>query len=223
MKSGKDLNAAMGLLGWTIDTLVERSGVSKPTISSLKNVETEEELEKFNNRTLKKIINAINKGGVRFIENGVERVTYPVYFTKGNTHEEAYLELLKDAYEHLMDFPLDKRELLIMYSDDRVSPPSVNNMYKSMRGDGIRMRQMIMEGNTYLLGATDEYRYIPKGMFINRVTLIYGDRVANETGNVLNGIIREDEIQAETQRNNFNIMWQTLKKPSESSANERFE
>jgi len=220
MKNGYHLNAALGLLDWTIDKLVSESGVSKPTISALKNARSDDDLEKFNVRTVNKIVSAINKAGVRFTDNGVEYNHYPIFFTKGHTHEEAFLELLKDAHEHLLT--KNNPELLLMHSDDRVSPKSVISLYKKMRNDGIKMRQLVKEGNRYLLGDLDEYRYIPEKRFMNRVTLIYGDRVANETSDVLQGIIRQDPIQADIQRNNFNLLWDTLNKPKESTADERF-
>ena len=81
---------------------------------------------------------------------------------------------------------------------------------------------MIEEGNTHILGPLEEYRYIPKGFFINRVTLVYSDRIANETSNVLRASIRVDPINAEIQRNTFNMLWSILRQPGETTANERF-
>ena len=217
MKNGRQLTAARALLNWTLDDLAKKSDVARATIARVENNEVSP-----NSSTLNKIIHAINQAGVKFTENGVETIDYPVFMTSGKTHEEAYLELLKDARKHLNDVNVQNKELLIMYSDDQVSSTPVNNVYREMRQNGIRMRQMIKEGNTYLLGHIDEYRYIPKELFINRVTLIYGNRVANETSDVLHGVIREDSLQAEIQRNNFNILWNFLNKPTESTARERF-
>jgi hypothetical protein len=221
MKNGNDLKAAMGLLDWKIDDLVQYSGISKPTISAINQSKTSEEMEKFNLKTINSIISSINNAGVRFTEHGVERINYPVYFTSGDTHEEAYLELLRDARRHLSNF--ENPELLIMYADDRVSPTSVNSIYREMRNNGVKMRQLVREGNTYLMGDISEYRYVPKDNFVNRVALIYGNRFANETGDVLKGIIHEDSVQARIQRNNFNMLWDNLAQPEESTADERFE
>lgn len=85
------------------------------------------------------------------------------------------------------------------------------------------MRQMIEEGNTYIIGPLEEYRCIPKDKFINRVTLIYGDRTASETASVLRGAIRIDKVQAEIQRNTFEILWSVLEQPTKTTADERFE
>ncbi|MCB1320484.1 MAG: hypothetical protein KDK34_09540, partial [Leptospiraceae bacterium] len=132
----------------------------------------------------------------------------------------AYLQLLNDAYAHLKE--QKNKELLIMYADDSVSPPSVNNFYRMMRADGIRMRQLVEAGNTYIIGPLDEYRYIPKPYFINRVTLIYGDRIAWESGDVLKTIVRVDPVGTEIQRNTFNLLWSVLDKPVTTTAKEHF-
>ena len=170
-------------------------------------------------RTQNKLIRALEKEGLVFTSTGIEERN-PIFFVEGSTHEEAYLKLLKDAFDHLHSHK--NKELLIMYGDDRVSPPSVNALYREMRAAGITMRQMIEEGNTYIIGPLEEYRCIPKDKFINRVTLIYGDRTASETASVLRGAIRIDKVQAEIQRNTFEVLWSVLNQPTKTTADERF-
>lgn len=159
--------------------------------------------------------------GVEFTENdGVKRNLNPIFFIETDTHEETYLKILEDVSEQLKGHK--NPELLIMYSDDKVSSKKVNDKYRQMRNEGIKMRQLIEEGNTYMMGPLEEYRYIKKGFFINRVTLVYGDRIANETSNVLRASIRVDPINAEIQRNTFNMLWSILEQPVGSTSNERF-
>ena len=130
------------------------------------------------------------------------------------------MKLLEDAYEHLKT--VDNPELLIMFADDKVSPKSVNDMYRKIRAAGFKMRQLIEEGNNYIMGPLREYRYIPKEFFINRVTLVYGNRIANESADVCRGIIRVDPVNAKIQSNMFDILWHTLKQPTETIADEHF-
>lgn len=199
----------------TQEQLADLSGVSAVTISRL-----EAGNDQPSARTQARILRAFEKQGIRFNEHGFEMTDTPVFFVEGDTHEKAYLQLLEDAHEHLRT--VKNPELLIMYADDRVSPPSVNDMYRAMRAEGIRMRQMIEQGNTHILGPLDEYRYVPKGYFINRVKLIYGERIATETSSVLRGIVRVDPINAEIERNSFNMLWSVLDQPTETTADERF-
>lgn len=221
MKKGTHLKAALELLKWSYADLIEKSGVSKPTIVKMANVETMAELESFNLSKINAVIKTIEREGIEFTNRGPLEDDFPVYTTEGATHEEAYIALLNDAYEHLKT--IDNPELLIQYADDKVSPPAVNDIYKSMRKDGIKMRQMVKQGNEYLLFPLDEYRYIPAKNFKNRVILIYGDRIANETASVLKGKISIDPVQADIQRNNFNMLWDQLDKPEKSIADERFD
>lgn len=207
--------AARGILDWSQPDLAEKSDVHVQTISSF-----EHETGTPTKKTLEKIMHAFEKAGIEFTKNGLEKIEYPVVNIEGKTHEETYLKILEDVYEHLKN--IENPELLLMYSDNRVSPPSVNSMYRKMRKHGVKMRQLIEEGNDYIIGPLKEYRYIPKKFFINRVTLIYGDRIANETGDVLRAIIRIDPINAKIQRNSFNMLWDVLKQPTHTSAPEDF-
>ena len=38
------------------------------------------------------------------------------------------------------------------------------------------MRSLVREGDTYLMGKLDEYRYLPEMFFHNSTTVIYGDK-----------------------------------------------
>lgn len=209
------IKAARAILDLSQSALAEAAELSVPGIQRLEAKETSP-----NTRTQDKLIRALKKRGIVFTEKGIEYEQYPIYFTEGKDHEDAYLKLLEDAYEHLLT--VKDPELLIMFADDKVSPPSVNDMYRKMRENGIKMRQFIQEGNDYILGPLEEYRYIPAQYFINRVTLIYGDRIANETADVTKGVIKVDPVNAEIQRNTFNILWQLLEQPQETVSDERF-
>lgn len=113
-------------------------------------------------------------------------------------------------------------EYLTMCADDKVSTADVNNRLKKIRNAGIRMRQLVQEGNTYLMGPTKEYRYIPKEQFRNNVSLIYGDKVAVCTEHGTKAVVFKDADLAATWRNIFDVMWNKLQEPKESTARERF-
>lgn len=207
------IRAARALLNLKQEELASASDVSVPTLQRI------EAGEDGNTRTQSKLRHALHQMGIVFTADGISWQKFPVLHTSGATHEEAYMQLLIDAHEHLKT--AKNRELLIMYADDKVSPPSVNDKYRAMRADGIKMRQMIREGNEYIIGPLDEYRYLPKAYFANRVTLIYGDRVANETADVHQGLIRVDPLNADIQRNTFNLLWTMLKQPERTIAHEQ--
>ena len=183
MPSIEQIRAARALLDWSQTDLADKAGLSQTGIARLENG-----THTPNTLTLDKIVNALEKQGIHFTAKGLEKNEYPVYNTSADTHEKAYLKLLEDAHEHLLT--LEDPELLIMFSDDSVSSPAVNQKYRQMRQDNIKIRQLIKQGNTYIVGPLKEYRYIPEKYFINRVTLVYGERVANESTDVCQGVIR---------------------------------
>ncbi len=209
------IRSARAYLNWSQEKLAQESDLSLQGIQKVERAETQPTA-----RTQAKIVRAFEKQGVNFTDKGIEYQEYPVIFVQGNSHENCYFQLLEDAFEHLKD--RKNPELLIMYADDKVSPPSVNDFYRKMRAAGIRMRQLIQEGNTYIIGPLDEYRYVPKEFFINRVTLIYGDRISNETSDFHRALIKVDPVNADIQRNTFNMLWSILEKPTMSTADERF-
>lgn len=215
MNISEKIRAARALLNWKQEELAAASGVS---VASIRKIELNETAPTM--RTQSKILHALEKHGITFTAKGIEKDDYPVYAVEGDTHEETYLKLLDDADAHLST--IRNPELLIMYANDEVSPPSVVQKYRQMRARGVAMRQLIQEGNEFIMGPLEEYRYIPKELFINRVTLVYGDRIANETADVRRGIIRLDPLNARIQRNVFDILWKILKQPEKSICDERF-
>ena len=108
--------------------------------------------------------------------------------------------------------------MLLFCSDDRESPEVVNNMYRKIRNQGVRMRQLVKEENTYLLGGLDEYRWIPKEFFVNYVTLVYGDKVCICAENNTKALIFKDMQMAKMMRNLFNWNWNNADKPTETTA-----
>lgn len=216
MEFAGKVRAGRAFLGWSQDRLAQESDLSLQGIQKIERAETQPTA-----RTQGKITKAFARQGVVFTDRGIEHEAFPVIFVEGNDHESCYIQLLHDAFSHLQEHK--NKELLIMYADDKVSPPAVNDLYRKMRATGIRMRQLIEDGNSYIIGPLAEYRYIPKGFFINRVTLIYGDRTASETGDFNRAMIRPDAVNAEIQRNTFNMLWSILKAPTKSTSDERFD
>lgn len=207
--------AGRAIMKWTMATLAERADVSELTIQKIENGSS------FTDRTEKKIVRAFENAGVFFTRTGVERDDGPIVILSDERPEACYLLLLDDVYRVLKDKP--RAELLITYADDRVSTAAINDQYRKMRASGVRMRQLVEEGNSYLLGPLDEYRCIPSSHFINRVTVIYGDNVAIVTDGENRITIIRDAVNAARERNTFNLLWSTLKPPTESTADEKFE
>lgn len=206
------IRAARALLNWSQKDLAERSGVSEVSIINYEN-----EKRTPHQSTLGKILQAFELAGVIFRKNGLEMKEDAVTVIEGDGW---YVRLLDDVYYSLMD---EKgAELLLICADDKMSPPEVNDRYRKIRNSGIRMRQLVQDGNTYLMGPLKEYRYMPKERFKNYVSLIYGGKVAVCTDANTKALVFKDPLLAETWTNLFDVMWDVLKQPEKSEADERF-
>jgi predicted transcriptional regulator len=196
----------------------ELAGAAELSVPAVQRVESGETSP--NSRTQTKLIRVLEEAGIKFTNTGAEIDDSPIIFLRDDDPSKAYIKLLQDVSDHLKTHK--KPELLISNADDKVSPDAVNTLYRIIRDNGVKMRQLVEDGNSYLMGEIEEYRYIPKENFINRVTLIYGDRVATLTDEGKTVSINRDPINADTRRNLFNLLWKTLEQPTESKADERF-
>lgn len=219
------IRAARALKNWSQTDLAERTGLAVPTIA---NIELGKQIPGKN--TIEKIIDAFTLGGIDFTDRGVEKKDEKSKFVsllKKDEYDNIYISLIEDVLYTLSNIEdEEKREVLIFCGDDRISPPEINTLYKKIRANGIRHRQLSEEGNTYLLAGIEEYRYIPSQYYLNNVTLVYGDKYAICLGNVDSEkpdeiIIINDGGTARIHRNIFELLWSQLPKPKKSTAPEK--
>ncbi len=212
LPKGNQIAAARALLGWDQKDVAERVGLTVAAISKIEKGEN-----KGKSTTLDAIQSAFEMAGVVFTEHGVELKENVISVIDGDNW---YLRLLDDVYFSLAN--TKNPELLLMCADDSKSPPEVNDLYKKIRSNGVQMRQLVEEGNTYLMGPLNEYRYMPKERFNNYVSLIYGDKVAVCTDANTKALVFKDPLLAKTWKNLFDLMWDVLEQPKKSNANEKF-
>jgi transcriptional regulator with XRE-family HTH domain len=212
--SKEQIRAARAFLDWDRNKLSEESGVSVSQISKFENGETEDPRQS----TIRHIEQAFLKSGVVFKDDGgIAPKTDNIVLFEG---KDWYLDLLDDVYETLID--RKDAEILFFCADDRKSPPEVNGRLRKMRNAGIRMRQLVEEGNTYLMGPLKEYRYLSKGNFVNDISLVYGGKVAVCTSGNTKAMVFGDAKLAAAWGCLFEELWGHLKQPTRSDAHERF-
>ncbi len=213
MATIEQIRAARALLGWSQKDLADRADLSQTGIARIENGTHQPSAQ-----TQEKITAAFEEAGIEFIQGGLIRRDDGVRMITG---ENCYMRLLEDVHKTLMD---RKRagDLLIWCADDRQSSADVNEMYRRLRRDGIRMRQLVEEGNTYLIGPLDEYRYLPSSHFVNVVKLNYGDKFATVNSGETRIMIHSDAEAAKSHREIFELLWGILPKPTGSTAHERF-
>ena len=209
MISRDQIRAARALLDWSQPQLAERAGVSTDLISKIENGVTDGSL-----KTISKIVGVFSREGIVFTQYGVERRDHVLYEIGGK--EGWWMDVLEEVYLTLSED--DCKELILLCSDDSVSPPEVNDMYKQIRELGVTFRQLVEEGNTYLVGPLEEYRYIPSNFFLNNVTLIYGNKVAVCVEDNTKAIIFNDHDLMVAWKNIVDLLWDHLRQPKVTSA-----
>ena len=209
---GIKIRAARTLLEWNQDDLADRAGITKQTLLKI-----EKDAGNHSAQIVQDIERALSSNGAFITKHGAEVKT--IYQTELEG-DNWFMDLLDDIQIHTS--PLSNKELLIDGADDSKSPEHVIEKYRALRASGINMRQLIKEGNTYLLGDLNEYRYIPEMFYMNLLMVTYGDRVAIERGDMSGCTIYNDASLAERQRKKFDAQWWKAESPTATTATERF-
>ncbi|MDD3183478.1 MAG: helix-turn-helix transcriptional regulator [Alphaproteobacteria bacterium] len=219
MITERQIRAARGLLGWDAADLAEKAKLTRATLSNIEN-----NLVQARSGSLEKIVRVFSENGIEFLgDYGVELRNDRLVTLKG---ENIFFRVLDDVVATLRN--AQKPEALFACVDDQVSPPVVIENYRRLRKTGIKMRSLVREGDTYLMGNLEEYRYLPEAFFHNSTTVIYGDKVATmildpETKKDENAIIIRNPHVAAAQRNLFNLIWSVSKQPKVTKADIRYD
>lgn len=203
------IRAARGLLGWSQKDLADAAGLSQTGIARIESGESAPGL-----KTLEAIVLTFKSRRVLFSQTGVYLSESPITIFEGS---DFYLQVLDNLIREASAV-----ELLLICADDRASPPEVNDRLRILRRRGVKMRQLIEEGNVYILGPLAEYRYVPSKNFHNYVSLIYGSKVIICTDSNSKAVMFDDESLSKTWCNLFNMMWDSLPQPEKTNAIERF-
>ena len=195
----EQIRAARGLLGWSQTELAERVGVSRDLISKVEMGTTS------GSKTLEGIFDVFDREGIEFFKgNGLSRETISASVLNN------YMDVLKDAMSVLNSGD----EILFHCADDRRSSPEVAAFMNKMREAGVKMRSTICEGNTFILGSMDEYRWIDKNYFQSQqVQAIYSDRFvahAQESGED-KFIFMHSKGYSDNKKSEFEHFWKTGK------------
>lgn len=182
------------ILGWSQGDLAEAAGLGIATISSI------EAGKACNVRTEGKLIQALSRAGIELTDDGIRKPDTTITRLEG---ENWFTELLEDAYFTLLE--AKRKEMLIFGGNNRVSPPPVIAGFRRLRQSGVRIREMVQEGDDYLMGPETDYRWIPSTYYKNYVTVVYAHKVLNDFGS--HGILFTNREWAEAERNKFDLLW----------------
>ncbi len=207
------IRSAREALRWSQGQLAKLAGTTQSYVSKLE----KDEVERPSAKILQDLEKVFEAEGIYFTANGIEWRKSNTYTIEG---KDWWLRVVDDVFHSLAG--QNDPECVFVCSDDRKSPPAVNEKYRELRNSGIRFRQLVGEGNTYLMGPLEEYRYVPKEHFLNNVTLIYGDKVAICAEDNTKALIVKDMATSKSWLNLIELLWPRLEIPTESTADEKF-
>ncbi|MDD3181284.1 MAG: helix-turn-helix transcriptional regulator [Alphaproteobacteria bacterium] len=217
--SPSQLRAARALLNWSRADLSGYAGVSEHTIHRFENEITFPE-----ERTITKIHDVLVRAGIELIGNNGVVLQKDVVRTI--TGDLVFVRVLEDIITSLQG--TKKSEALFACVRDKVSPPPVVEMYNRLRKQGIRMRSLVHEKDSYLMGNLNEYRCLPNQFFHNNTIVIYDNKVATMildplTGADASAVIVKNQHVAAAQRNLFELIWSISKPPALSVADKKYD
>lgn len=218
MISKEQIKAARAMLDWSQKVLAERCGdVSEPTIKLIESGKVNS-----TDATLTAIRRTLEAEGIEFTtQNGIRmRDDLLTVLEARDAQDNVYVRLLDDIY-HTVNGRYG--EVLFSFVDQSLSPQEVVDRQLLIRRAGTGMRFLVRNGDTFLRYPLDEYRYLPKGSYLNNSTVIYGDKVAYVINRLDKIIIIRDPDVTEIKRMEFNLIWQIGEKPVKSNAEKRYE
>lgn len=189
----EQVKAARALLKWTQKDLAKHAGLKDDQIYNY---------EAGRSRApdiLEAVYEAFSRENVVFLEDGVQRQTRDIIIY------DDYLNILEDASSVLAYGD----ELLLHRADERRSGPEVVAKSEEMMKAGIIFKLTICEGNTFVRGNADSYRWIPKDYFGgSQVEAIYADRyVIHVRGSRDEFVCIRNQTLADVHRHEFYYWW----------------
>ena len=199
---GKQIAAIRGAEGLSREEFANLSGMSVPGLQKIENGDS------CTDRTRRKITRAVADLGYRFTETGIEQIDL---VTEVLTGEDRLLTLLAD---------IGTTECRINGADDSRTPPNIIQKVQEQRKQGLKMRHLICQGDTFIRGPLDEYRYVPKKFFTNQPRFIFGDSIAFLGDDKV--VIIHDKDMAEAERRQFDMDFSMLPQPEMSICEDRY-
>ena len=215
LTNGKQIAAARQLLEWSQADLAEKAGVSKPSI-----IRMEKDLFSVKDDSRRSVEQAFDDHNIEFIDGGARINQKIVTIIEG---DDCYLRLLDDAYNTLSS---SHGEFLRSGANERKSSSVILEKQQAMRNLNIPMRSLIKNGDTFVRGNLDEYRWVDDQLYVESdVKVIYGNKVAYfvKWNDSFRAIVIDDAHIAEENRRIFNYIWSISKKPSHSESIQRFQ
>ncbi len=203
------IKAARALLDWSRDDLAKQSGVHRQTLLAIENGGTDNP----HKTTMNEIINAFDRNGVEFKEDGAVKKQNTLTIIKS---PDAFSKLMDIAYHILKEE--DIKEVLFGFANNKASSEEIIQSQIRMRDNlNVRFRFLVKQNDTHLRYPVSEYRYIPEEFFYPLPYVVFGNYFAILTENNKDVSLYDDIGLSQINRSQFEYMWSNGNKPTETT------
>jgi transcriptional regulator with XRE-family HTH domain len=208
--TGRQLRGARGLLGWSIEDLVDQTGVNRITIRQIEADEVEPQ-----EKTLTKILSVLDKHGIEFLpEEGVKVRKQEARTYSGKAGFRQLLDHIYDTLKNggrIRQFNFGDLRYL-SYSEGFVE----EHLGRMAAIKGLDAKVLEMPGDTQEPVEYCEYRDLDKAYKDMTPWYLYGDFLVyslNESGNRREFITIDSKLLAEHYVKEFDIFWNLAGSP----------
>lgn len=206
------IKAGRALLGWTQENLAEAAHMSKPALANIERGQVTPRPT-----TLESIAKAMKAAGVEFTNGPGVRLVQDRLDVDIFRGSDAILQLWEDIYQTLK--PGEER--LISCVDEKKFTGAMDKKFEEMMEKydeaGIAGRILSLTGDTNFADPTSEYRWVNEDKFLDVSYYVYGDKYATLIWEPTPRIILiQNEVMAETYRQQFNRHWALAEIPPNS-------
>lgn len=199
------LRAARAYLNLHIKDVAELSGIAYQTISNLENGKSTG-----TDRTLIRLRKVYEDHGIVFTGDGLSFQPYKTAFF------DNFVDVLDDAMASLKKGD----EILVHCADERRNVEGVQEKVDALRKKGVRLRITCEEGNKFITGPKEDYRWIDPELFANsQVEIVFGDKyffhIQDQGRNIF--IMTHNKAKANAARREFEYHWKRGKKWQENA------
>ena len=210
MITAKQCKAARSLLGWTLDDLVEKSGVSRTLLFRFEN-----ERDSFRSSKIEQIQRAFANTNVEFIgDYGIAEKRDKVEILKGSDCLERLWQIILNSVSG------ENPEILITNVDEKRTLDSgqgdlIGHIQK-LKEKNITERLLSCEGDYCFVMPRECYRWLPKDVFaMGTSTYIFADKVAHQLWGNEMIMLAHSKDAYEAERRRFEYMWENAQIPPE--------
>jgi len=202
--TGRQIRGARGLLGWSMEDLAEKAGLTRITIRQIEG-ETVQPQEK----TLNKLFGLFDKHGIEFLPE--EGIKIRKQETRTYSGKAGYRQLLDHVYETLKDGGVLRQ---FNYGDSRYAPYEesfvAEHISRMAEIDDLDAKVLEPSGEAKKKVNYCDYRILDKKFMGMAPWYLYGDFLVlslNEAGGKREFVTVHSKLLAERYLREFDIFW----------------